>query len=108
MVGPSADGDTLRLVEELFDASAVGMAVIDDQLRYVRINDALAALGNRPAAEYLGRLVSEMERPLTAPALADVRRVLETGEPLTDREITLETPHLPGASRVVTASYAPL
>ena len=108
MAASFADGDTPRLVEELFDASAVGMAVIDDQLRYLRINAALAALGNRPAAEYLGRTVSEMERPLTALALADVRRVLETGEPLTDREITLETPHLPGSSRVVTASYAPL
>lgn len=108
MAGSFPHGDTPRLVQALFDASTVAMAVIDDQLRYVRINDAFAALGGRPVGEYLGRLVSEVERPLAALALADIRRVLKTGEPLIDREIALEIPHLPGTSRVLTASYAPL
>jgi PAS domain S-box-containing protein len=74
------------------EGAPVGLAFVDPELRFVRINAALAALNGRPVDEHLGRRIDEV-----LPEIADVlvpiyRHVLETGEPLLEREITREMP----------------
>ena len=95
----------------LFDivgaGAPVGLAFLDTELRYVRINAALAAINGRPAEEHIGRRIEEV-----LPELADVlvpiyRRVLETGEPVLDRELTAELPSR-GHVRHVLASWFPV
>lgn len=84
---------TLSELESLLAASPVGVAFLDRDLRYVRINDALAAVNGRPSAEHLGRSIMEMI-PDAAPVLQPILRdVLARGEPVSNRQLTRLSPH---------------
>ena len=95
---------------ELFDVvgegAPIGLAYIDSDLRYVRVNAALAALNRRPVDEHLGRRVAEVVPELADQVLPILRQVLETGEPVVERELSGEGPD--GRVRHVVASYFPL
>jgi len=56
----------LSELESLYQSSPIGMAQYDSQLRYVRINERLAAFNGKPAGEHLGRHVREMAPPAAA------------------------------------------
>ena len=77
----------LAELDAVFRDSPLGIAFLDLDLRFVRVNDALAQMNRVPADEHLGRSVGEVtghydiERAL--------RRVVETGEPMLDVDIAL-------------------
>ena len=73
---------TLALLESLLSASPVGMAFLDRELRYVHINPVLAALNGVPVEAHLGHTVHEVLGERAASAEVALRRVLETGEPV--------------------------
>jgi PAS domain S-box-containing protein len=94
------------LFDVVGEGAPVGLAFVDTELRFVRINAALAAINGRAVEDHLGRRIDEV-----LPEIADVivpiyRQVLETGEPILEREVTRETP----ASHVrhVLASWFPV
>jgi PAS domain S-box-containing protein len=94
------------LFDVVGEGAPVGLAFVDTELRFVRINAALAAINGRAVEEHLGRRIDEV-----LPEIADIvvpiyRQVLETGEPILEREVTRETP----ASHVrhVLASWFPV
>ncbi len=61
------------------------MAIFDRELRYIRVNEALAAMNGRSVADHLGRTVAEVLGPALATELAELQRtVLDTGEPVID------------------------
>jgi PAS domain S-box-containing protein len=67
--------------------SPVGMAVMDLQLRYVWLNDTLERFGGVPREQRLGRRLSELLPGLQADTIEGLmRKVLETGVPVTDYE----------------------
>ncbi|MGC9541346.1 SpoIIE family protein phosphatase [Streptomyces sp. UG1] len=67
--------------------SPVGMAVMDTELRYVWINDTLERFGGVPREQRLGRRLSELLPGLQADTIEGLmRKVLETGVPVTDYE----------------------
>ncbi|MDF3142613.1 MULTISPECIES: SpoIIE family protein phosphatase [unclassified Streptomyces] len=67
--------------------SPVGMAVMDTQLRYVWLNDTLERFGGVPREQRLGRRLSELLPGLQAEAIEGLmRKVLDTGVPVTDYE----------------------
>ena len=77
----------LAKLESLLAASPIGIAFVDRDLRYLRINQSLAALNGLAVEEHIGRSVREV-----LPEMADrfeplLRRVLETGEPVLNLEI---------------------
>ncbi len=100
-----ARSESLALLDTVFLGAPVGLAFVDRELRFVRVNDALAAIDGRPSAEHLGRTVEEIvgrEGPVAAWCF---RQVFETGEPLLERESQGER----GEGRYVTlASYYPV
>jgi PAS domain S-box-containing protein len=82
---------SLAMIDTLLASAPVGVAFLDQELRYLRINEMLAQINGMPAEAHLGRTVREV----LAPRLADVvegilRRVVQTGEPMMNLEI--ETP----------------
>ena len=81
----------LGKLESLLAASPVGIAFLDRNLRYLRINDALAALNGCPASEHIGRSIVEMlpDVPLLEPMLRDV---MESGTAVLNREFTRRSP----------------
>ena len=96
--------EALGLVEAIVGSAPVGIAVFDLDLRYVRVNDAFAALSGMPAATHVGARAGEvLELP---PAFgADLRRVVTTGRTILDRAIALDDA---AGSRHFTISYYPV
>ena len=75
----------LAVLDSLFDSSPLGVAVFDNELRYVRVNEALARMNGLPAAEHIGRTVADIVgSSISGRIMRLQRRVLETGEPVID------------------------
>ncbi|MGH3325463.1 MAG: SpoIIE family protein phosphatase, partial [Streptomyces sp.] len=70
-------------VDALMRTSPFGLGVLDNALRYVFVNDALAEFNGLPAREHIGRRIGEIVRAADAGEYEKhLREVLETGEPL--------------------------
>src|SRR3954447_3343779 len=72
------------IIDAFFAGASVGMAFLDRELRWQRVNDALAALNGIPAADHIGRTASEVLPEGNPRVVAMLRRVLETGEPVVE------------------------
>ncbi|MGY1606132.1 SpoIIE family protein phosphatase [Geodermatophilus sp. SYSU D00700] len=93
----------------LLAGAPVGFAVLDTELRYVRINQTLAAVNGVPVADHLGRSVAEVLPDVAPEAEPLLRRVLATGEPITGLELESgPTPGEPGRRRHWRVSYYPV
>ena len=95
-------------IEAIYQTAPIGLAVIDADLRFQRVNQTLAEMNGVTMADHIGRTVREV-----IPHLADgneslLRRVLETGEPLLNLELSGETNAQPGINRTWIANYYPL
>ncbi|GAB4282417.1 MAG: hypothetical protein Fur0025_11620 [Oscillatoriaceae cyanobacterium] len=102
----------LALRQARFDAffhnSNVGMAIYDDQLRYMQINDALAEMNGIPAADHLGKTLEEVI-PDLAPVVTPIYlEVMASGQSLVNQELSGFTPKQPGFLRHWIVSYFPL
>ncbi|WP_344466625.1 SpoIIE family protein phosphatase [Kitasatospora kazusensis] len=98
--------EDLAVLDGFFTQSPVGMVVYDPELRYVRLNDALARVNGIPAAEHLGRRVTEVLPGINGTEVeAVMRRVLETGEAVVDARSHGRTPGDPDHDHAWSASY---
>ncbi|WP_368671415.1 ATP-binding protein [Corallococcus exiguus] len=99
---------SLALLDSLLEAAPVGIAFLDPELRYLRINSTLARLNNKPVEDHRGRTLHEMVRiGAVAPIERALRRVLETGRPVQD--VLLEGPDpVRGRAGVWRADYFPV
>jgi PAS domain S-box-containing protein len=96
------------LLDTLFTEAPVGLAFFDRDLRYVRVNDALAEINGVGAGEHVGRTVAEVLPELHADVLQGLRRVLVTGEALKDVEVVGRTPAQPGKDRTWLCGWYPI
>jgi PAS domain S-box-containing protein len=97
--------EALGLVEAVVGSAPVGIAVFDLELRYVRVNAALADISGVPAEEHLGHYVGEVV-PLPPEVGADLRRVVTTGRTILGRDVMLEAGN--GGPRYFRADYYPV
>jgi serine phosphatase RsbU (regulator of sigma subunit) len=81
------------LLDTLFDNAPFGLAYLDAELRYVRINDVLAREKGIAPADHIGRTPEDLLSDATQ-AMDALRHVLATGEPLT-RDIELRMHDVP-------------
>jgi PAS domain S-box-containing protein len=96
------------LLDALYRSAPIGLGFWDRELRYVRVNEALASINERPPEDHVGRTFAEVV-PLLADLLEPLARgVLETGEPVIARQITAGTPERPEVPRYWLASYYPV
>ena len=77
----------LAELDAVFRDSPIGIAFLDLELRFLRVNEALAAMNQVPAADHLGRTVGDVTGQHDVEAA--LRRVVETGEPLLDLDVAL-------------------
>ncbi|MEO5576493.1 MAG: PAS domain-containing protein [Gaiellaceae bacterium] len=95
-------------LDTLLLSAPVGVGFWDRELRFVRVNDALAELNGLAPEEHIGKSLAEVI-PLLAPLLEPLyRRVLETGEPVVHEESTDEAIAGPGDARQWLSSYYPV
>jgi serine phosphatase RsbU (regulator of sigma subunit) len=75
-------------LETFVDRAPVGLAFFDPELRFARVNESMAAMNRRPAAEHAGRRAVEVLGSPAGPWVeAHLRDVLASGEPLLDAEL---------------------
>ncbi|WP_424210773.1 SpoIIE family protein phosphatase [Streptomyces sp. BI20] len=101
--------DSLAALESLFTQSPIGLATLGPDLRFLRVNEALARMNGVAAAAHLGRRLTEVVPGVNAVALeAMMRRVLDSGEAVVDARRTGRTPADPHREHTWSCSYAPL
>lgn len=90
----------LAEIEAYYNMAPIGLAILDRQLRYVRVNQRLAEMNGIPIEEHIGRTLHEVVPKKVADWFEGIaRRVLETGEPIRDIETTTQTDGALGAER---------
>lgn len=99
---------SLALLDALVRSVPLGHMVFDGDGRYLRVNDAMLVMNGGTRAERIGHLLEEVQPALAAQALPIIRRVLATGEAVTDRRMVGELPGRPGDQRVWRLSYYPV
>ena len=100
-------GNTLALLDALFAGAPIGLAYLDTELRYRRVNDKLAEMNGVPAEEHLGRTVDELLPEMDPRVGGEFRRVLETGEAIVDVEFVGRT-RASGEDRHFSAAIYPV
>src|SRR4051812_45815262 len=109
-----AAGDEMRaLIDAVYATAPVGLAFVDEDMRYVRINEAMAAISRQSVDEHLGRRVSEvLPAPLGEIVEARVREARDTGQVVTEEDVSSHVGLNGGRARVperhFTASYYPV
>ncbi|WP_052326659.1 PAS domain S-box protein [Deinococcus peraridilitoris] len=84
------------LMENLFQQASIGFALYDRELRFVRLNEALAEMTGQPMADHLGRKVTEVLPSLPAFVSEAYRQTLQDGVARNGLAFDLELPHAPG------------
>ncbi|QRN99658.1 PAS domain-containing protein [Archangium violaceum] len=109
----TARDETERLLREaqvdaLVEAAPAGLALLDTELRYVHINEALATANGLPVEDHLGKRVSEVV-PASASMLEPrLRQVLETGEAARGNEFSVAPANDPGVLHHWVADFFPV
>jgi len=104
-VSPARTSD---LLDAIFRYAPIGLGFWDTDLRYRRINPALAAINGRAVEDHLGRTLPEVLGPLGEEVEEVVRGVLDTGRPLVDVDVFGQTEAQPGVDRQWRATYYPV
>lgn len=92
----------------VLSAAPAGFALVDDQLRYVQVDESLARINGLPVEEHLGRTVREV-LPELAPMVEPLMlQILETGKPALNIELEGEIPGEPGVMHRWLVSFIPI
>ncbi|MDP9383733.1 MAG: SpoIIE family protein phosphatase, partial [Actinomycetota bacterium] len=89
----------LMMLDSVFSQTPVGLAFLDAELRYVRVNAALAAMSGKPVDAHIGRPADEVVPDLSEQIGPAMERVLATGRPVSELEVTGTTAADPGMVR---------
>lgn len=89
----------IPLLESLFSGSAVGLALLDRDLTFVWVNRALAEMNGISVEQHLGRRLPDVVPDVAEAAVPTFQRVLGSGEPVVDWELSGETTARPGETR---------
>lgn len=97
-----------KRLKAFFTAAPAGLAIVDARLRYREINETLARTHGVSVEDHLGKTVGDVLSELAPTIEPILRRVLTTGHPVLNFEISGKTPSQPGVIRHWVASYFPL
>ena len=101
--------ESLAVVDAVFAAAPVGLALMDTTFHYVRVNEALARMNGLPPDEHFGRTLRDVLGDELASEVEPLhRQVLESGEPILDLHMERDMPGTAGETRDWLVSYYPV
>jgi PAS domain S-box-containing protein len=110
-----AAGEEMRaLVDAVYATAPVGLAFVDRDMRYIRINDEMARIGRQTVEEHLGRRIRDvLPSPLGSIVEDRVREARESGRVVTEEDVSSHVGlnggrAAAGPERHLTASYYPV
>ncbi|MDR3607872.1 MAG: ATP-binding protein [Oligoflexia bacterium] len=95
-------------LDAFFDASPSGLALLDLNFRYLKVNEALAYIDGPSVAQHLGKTIEEVLPLVNFTKMPDFEEIVRTGKGVYNREISGETPRDPGKRRHWIASFFPI
>ncbi len=90
-----------------FGQAQIGLCYLDTDLRYVEINDWLAALNGLTPAQHVGQTIGDVLPSVGESVARQLRQVIETGEPILKGLAYAETAAHPGTKRLYQHDYYP-
>ncbi|MCG8608662.1 sigma 54-interacting transcriptional regulator, partial [bacterium] len=106
--GTKAVQQQLQELELLYKTAPVGLCLLDTELRFVRLNERLAAINGRPVADHIGKTIKEVIPEIADKIKPVFDEVIESGEPALDLEVRGVTLAEPGVERDWVVSYYPI
>ncbi|MFN6559224.1 MAG: PAS domain S-box protein [Nostoc sp. ChiSLP01] len=100
--------ESLSLLDALLAAAPVAVCFLDRDLRYIRINQVFADINGLTIEEHLGRKFQEVLPEMAAELEVQLQRVLETGEPVLNVEISTYIPRQPENYKHWLGNYYPV
>jgi PAS domain S-box-containing protein len=101
--------ESLAVVDAVFAAAPVGLAFMDANFHYVRVNEALAEINGLQPEEHYGRSLREVLGEELAHTIEPYHQhVLDTGEPILDLAVEGRTAAAPEDTRNWLVSYYPV
>ncbi|MEH2173268.1 PAS domain S-box protein [Nostoc sp.] len=100
--------ESLSLLDALLGAAPIAVCFLDRELRYIRINQVFADINGITIEEHLGRKFREVLPAMAAELEPQLQRVLDTGEPLLNMEISGETREQPERYGYWLGNYYPV
>ena len=88
-----------------FANAPIGLCYFDSDLRYRYINAWLADMNGLSPEQHVGKTIHEVIKDVAVAVVPQLRRVLETGEPVLDGEVEVPTPGSAEGRRVFRHSY---
>ena len=95
-------------LEKLYNTNPVGLVLHDEELQFVRVNEAMAEINGLPANAHIGKKLREVLPDLANRVEPILHQVLTTGKPIRNLEISGFTPSQPNVQRHWIASYYPV
>ncbi|MDX6566199.1 MAG: hypothetical protein QOE10_1861, partial [Gaiellales bacterium] len=96
------------LLDALVEQEAVGITIVDRDLRVVRANRAFGIFGDEGPSQVVGRLIGEVLPRLASQIVPETTAVLETGIPSSGREVVAGDPDDPENCRWFRAFRSPV
>jgi PAS domain S-box-containing protein len=107
--GQERSSDEARsLLDALVSAAPIGLGFFDAQLRFVRVNDALAEITGVPAIDHVGRTAREVVPHLGPELEAALTQVARDGRAIVDLQLSGCTPREPDRERHFVVSCYPV
>ncbi|HEY6945488.1 MAG TPA: ATP-binding protein [Candidatus Acidoferrum sp.] len=95
-------------LEVIYSRAPLGLAVYDRNLRFLRINDAMARFNDLSPAQHVGRRVDEVVPRFGNEIAKCLQQVFATGESILNVERHRAAPENPAIEQEFLASYYPL
>ncbi|RYH00995.1 PAS domain S-box protein [Salipiger sp. IMCC34102] len=95
-------------LENLYDTTPVGLALVNRSYEWLRINETLAAINGYSVQEHQGKNHDQLLPDIAEIVEGIFDRVFETGEPVLGIEISGQTPASPGATRYWIGDFYPV
>jgi PAS domain S-box-containing protein len=103
-----ATGEELGFLTAVFERAPVGIALLDTELRFVRVNDRITEINGVPAEDHVGRRIADVLPGLPPEVETDAAEVARTGRRIDQAEVLGSTPAQPGVTRQWVVSYWPV
>ena len=91
--------DRLAEIDGIYDSSPIGLCTLDNDLRYIRINENLAKINGFPAIKHIGKTPREIIPTISEKIESMAKKTLKTGKPIMGVEMEGITPSKPGVLR---------
>jgi PAS domain S-box-containing protein len=96
------------LLNSLLDNAPVGFGFFDHELRYLRLNPAMAEMNGVPIDAHLGRSLVEVLPNLSPEVAESFRQVLHSGQSIVNKEVIGEGPGGLGEQRYWLCNFYPV